>query len=78
MIDSDQWKHNGVPRNSMTAIKPQIDRLRQWIRSIEHDARMSSSDKAALLSTMEGLLATPAALWRARAALEHLPKEPAS
>ena len=51
----------------MISIKPQIDRCRQMIASIEADARMSKRQKAELLSYMEGLFSAPAAIWRHRA-----------
>ena len=48
-------------------LKPQLDRCRQWVASIEAEAKMSPIDKARLLSCLEGIIAERAAYWRKRA-----------
>ncbi len=49
-------------------LKPQLDRCRQWVASIEAEAKMSPIDKARLLSCLEGIISERAAYWRKRAA----------
>tara|TARA_Y100000310_G_scaffold123168_1_gene121930 strand:- start:853 stop:1059 length:207 start_codon:yes stop_codon:yes gene_type:complete len=49
-------------------LKPQLDRCRQWVASIEAEAKMSPIDKARLLSCLEGIIAERATYWRRRAA----------
>ena len=49
-------------------LKPQLDRCRQWVASIEAEAKMSPTDKARLLSCLEGIIAERATYWRRRAA----------
>lgn len=50
------------------SLKPQLDRCRQWVASIEAEAKMSPLDKARLLSLLEGILAERASIWRERSA----------
>ncbi len=49
-------------------LKPQLDRCRQWVASIEAEAKMSPIDKARLLSCLEGIISERATYWRRRAA----------
>ena len=49
-------------------LKPQLDRCKQWVASIEAEAKMSPTDKARLLSCIEGIIAERSAHWRKRSA----------
>jgi hypothetical protein len=49
-------------------LKPQLDRCKQWVASIEAEAKMSPTDKARLLSCIEGIIAERSAYWRKRSA----------
>ena len=48
--------------------KPELDKLRQWVASIEASAHLSPRDKARLLSLMEGIVSARAEHWRSQAA----------
>jgi hypothetical protein len=50
--------------NKSTSIKPHLDRWRTQLASIEADARLSAADKAAIFSTLEGLVSMPRLRWQ--------------
>ena len=56
--------------NAYTTIKPQLQRCEQWLASVEADAKLTTEDKARLLSLVEGLVGQRADKWRERRAHE--------